>query len=242
MEISASCVRRGRPNGNYTVIANALITNLALSSLARLTLIYLLSKPMDWELRLNDLRRVLGVDGKLLGRDKAYKVLAELKASRYVRAEQVVENGRFVRMDYVVFDEPFPENQDAAPLPEIPDTENQDTTKERKKQTTDPKIGRGCRLPADFQPDRSWAVEQGMSSSDVIREHARFTDYWNSVAGPKGVKRDWQATWRNWVRSAVDRRRPRRSTASSNADGLFAICRSELSSLETREPHVIEHQ
>jgi uncharacterized protein YdaU (DUF1376 family) len=28
-----------------------------------------------------------------------------------------------------------------------------------------------------------------------------FRDYWVSVAGAKGVKADWTATWRNWVRN-----------------------------------------
>jgi hypothetical protein len=28
-----------------------------------------------------------------------------------------------------------------------------------------------------------------------------FTDYWVSVAGSKGVKLDWDATWRTWVRN-----------------------------------------
>jgi len=28
-----------------------------------------------------------------------------------------------------------------------------------------------------------------------------FRDYWVSVAGVKGVKADWTATWRNWVRN-----------------------------------------
>jgi hypothetical protein len=29
----------------------------------------------------------------------------------------------------------------------------------------------------------------------------QFKDYWISQAGQKGVKLDWFATWRNWVRS-----------------------------------------
>jgi uncharacterized protein YdaU (DUF1376 family) len=28
-----------------------------------------------------------------------------------------------------------------------------------------------------------------------------FRDYWLSVAGSKGVKLDWTATWRNWIRN-----------------------------------------
>lgn len=27
-----------------------------------------------------------------------------------------------------------------------------------------------------------------------------FRDYWIAQPGQKGVKRDWDATWRNWVR------------------------------------------
>ena len=28
----------------------------------------------------------------------------------------------------------------------------------------------------------------------------QFKDYWAGVAGSKGTKLDWFATWRNWVR------------------------------------------
>ena len=28
-----------------------------------------------------------------------------------------------------------------------------------------------------------------------------FKDYWVSVAGAKGIKADWFATWRNWIRN-----------------------------------------
>jgi hypothetical protein len=31
----------------------------------------------------------------------------------------------------------------------------------------------------------------------------QFKDYWISQAGQKGVKLDWFATWRNWVRSTT---------------------------------------
>lgn len=36
-------------------------------------------------------------------------------------------------------------------------------------------------------------------------EHERFMDYWRAQPGQKGVKQDWPATWRNWMRSAVER-------------------------------------
>jgi hypothetical protein len=58
---------------------------------------------------------------------------------------------------------------------------------------------RGSRLPKDFQPSVLFAVEQGISAAD---EFDKFRDYWNSQPGQKGVKTDWQATWRNWCRNA----------------------------------------
>jgi hypothetical protein len=34
----------------------------------------------------------------------------------------------------------------------------------------------------------------------------KFCDYWRARAGPGGTKLDWDATWRNWVRSAAERK------------------------------------
>jgi uncharacterized protein YdaU (DUF1376 family) len=36
---------------------------------------------------------------------------------------------------------------------------------------------------------------------DPSKVFEEFTDYWVSVAGAKGVKADWSATWRNWIRN-----------------------------------------
>ena len=51
-----------------------------------------------------------------------------------------------------------------------------------------------------------WAVsEKSVSKEAANNEAERFGDYWKSVAGSKGVKANWLATWKNWVRSAIDR-------------------------------------
>lgn len=73
---------------------------------------------------------------------------------------------------------------------------------------------RGCRLPPDFMPDQSWAVGQGLSPSQAQVEADKFRDYWNGKAGASAIKLDWPGTWRNWVRSAVERL-PRGSPPSS---------------------------
>lgn len=61
---------------------------------------------------------------------------------------------------------------------------------------------RGARLQLDAAP-KDWidfCVENrpDLSPSDTWD---RFRDYWIAQPGQKGVKTDWLATWRNWVRS-----------------------------------------
>lgn len=62
---------------------------------------------------------------------------------------------------------------------------------------------KGTRLPEPFEatPDMiAWAREH---TPGVGRdEHDKFCDYWRAQPGQKGVKVDWVATWRNWMRRA----------------------------------------
>lgn len=61
----------------------------------------------------------------------------------------------------------------------------------------------GSRLDAGwFLPKAwgEWAMAQGASAEAIRLEADRFRDYWIAVAGAKGRKADWQATWRNWIR------------------------------------------
>ena len=62
---------------------------------------------------------------------------------------------------------------------------------------------RGSRLPADWKPDDelvAWSKAE-RPDLDLRKVFAEFKDYWTSVAGSKGVKLNWDATWRNWVRA-----------------------------------------
>lgn len=66
----------------------------------------------------------------------------------------------------------------------------------------------GTRLPPDWALPKawgSWAVEQGLSESDVRKQAEVFRDYWHAKAGEKARKADWLATWRNWIRSHLER-------------------------------------
>ena len=62
----------------------------------------------------------------------------------------------------------------------------------------------GSRLPADWKPDDEelrWARDARPDLS-VTTEVEKFRDYWHAMAGAKGRKTDWKATWRNWIRNA----------------------------------------
>ncbi len=64
---------------------------------------------------------------------------------------------------------------------------------------------RGSRLPEDWVLPAEWgqwALGEGWPEQIIRAEADKFRDYWHSVAGQKGVKLDWLATWRNWMRNS----------------------------------------
>jgi hypothetical protein len=70
---------------------------------------------------------------------------------------------------------------------------------------------KGTRLSEDWQPNPdliATATTLGLSAAKFDREIAKFRDYWASRAGSQGVKLDWDATARNWMRTAAERANP----------------------------------
>ena len=62
---------------------------------------------------------------------------------------------------------------------------------------------RGSRLAQDWVLSKAmgdWATQE-RPDLDVRQVAEQFKDYWVAQAGQKGVKLDWDATWRNWVRN-----------------------------------------
>ena len=97
--------------------------------------------------------------------------------------------------------------------------------KKPKRQATD----KGSRLSITELPD-DWKAfaEQEEPDLDPKRLFENFHDYWNGLSGAKAIKKDWTATWRNFVRSfhnAEDwKRRPmlkRAPTHSPSRPGQF---------------------
>lgn len=62
---------------------------------------------------------------------------------------------------------------------------------------------RGSRMPADWTPDDVGIqfCKTERPDLDPAKTADRFRDYWLAQPGAKGVKLDWTATWRNWVRN-----------------------------------------
>jgi hypothetical protein len=71
---------------------------------------------------------------------------------------------------------------------------------------------RAMRLPEDWVlPDdwRAWAENETQDGRKLDRarigtEAAKFADFWHAKAGKDAAKVNWLATWRNWIRKALE--------------------------------------
>lgn len=81
-----------------------------------------------------------------------------------------------------------------------PVTNNQEPVKR-----VEAKQQRGSRLPSDWKPS-----DEDLQFCKTERPELNprttadgFRDYWLAQPGAKGLKLDWSATWRNWVRRSL---------------------------------------
>lgn len=84
----------------------------------------------------------------------------------------------------------------------LPITNSQEPIAKNQKRAEAPQRSRGSRLPAEWVPSeilKAWAVKERPDLNLEVTEE-RFRDYWKAVPGSKGLKLDWDATFRNWVR------------------------------------------
>lgn len=103
--------------------------------------------------------------------------------------------------------DPFPQT----PYPVISNVGDNLSSKEKTPKGVQKKGSeRGSRLAEDWSlPDewRDWAKAEypSMLDSEISRRAVEFRDYWISVSGAKATKRDWFATFRNWIRMVASR-------------------------------------
>lgn len=119
-------IRRSAPKTQYLVLANDVPEDTRISYEALGVLVYLLAKPPDWEVNINDLRNRRSGSRERTGRDKVYRIINELIDARYIiRDMDRAQDGKFSDAHYAVYDQPQPEN----PHTEKPDTEKPYTEK-----------------------------------------------------------------------------------------------------------------
>lgn len=67
---------------------------------------------------------------------------------------------------------------------------------------------RATRIPNDWKPSAAVVQQmrdQGVSDFLARQELPKFVDYWTAKSGQSATKTDWDATWRNWLRTAQER-------------------------------------
>lgn len=67
----------------------------------------------------------------------------------------------------------------------------------------------GTRIPNGFVPTKEHDALAQSLGVNCDMEFQKFRDYYLGVTGPKSVKRDWNATFRNWIRNSVNYSRGR---------------------------------
>lgn len=81
------------------------------------------------------------------------------------------------------------------------ETETESKTSPSNEGETTPRKRAG-RLDPQWNPPTSLIEQMSAECKDVNLkdEHRVFVDYWIAQPGQRGVKADWEATWRNWIR------------------------------------------
>lgn len=94
----------------------------------------------------------------------------------------------------------YPNRRPITHIPEARSQRKKDPPSEGPK-----KVCRGTRLPEDWKPPPSGCPGLTLTPEFLAAEEAKFRDYWRAQPGQRGVKLDWDATWRNWLRRAAER-------------------------------------
>ena len=105
------------------------------------------------------------------------------------------------------------------------------TNNQEKKKTS---TARGTRLPQDFGFPVSGIDFCSQQRPDLVPQEVfeGFKDYWIAQPGQKGVKTDWDATWRNWVR----RQNKAQKTASEERRSVMAALTRGLATPKAPKP------
>ena len=198
-----SLIVRSSLKDNFSVLPNELINDDRLSTEHLGLLVYLLSKPNDWQVRVKQLQNRFD-----MGRDKTRRILATLEQYGYISRDIVRAEGKFSETRYIVKDSPETEN----PSPVFPAPVNQTLTKDRdiqRTESTKSKRGSAKKKLADWMPserDKEYAESLELDWEEVLTD----IRLWDEKNGNKAAYASCSAFWQGWCRRE-DKRAQRRS-------------------------------
>lgn len=94
---------------------------------------------------------------------------------------------------------------------------------------------RGTRLSTDSKistENRHFAAASGIPEGEIDRVWSEFIDYWIAVPGARGTKLNWDATWRNRVRTLTPWKGAKNG---AKPDGLAAAADRFIADARERE-------
>jgi len=191
--MSDSLIVRSSLKDNFSVLPNHLLNDDRLSADQLGLLVYLLSKPTDWQVQVTELRKRFDV-----GRDKIRTILACLEQYGYISKEQVRAEGKFATNRYIVSDSPLTEK----PLTVKPLTANPTLTKDRSKQRTEyTKSNKGASKQKllDWMPsedDKEYAESLELDWQEMLTD----IRLWDEKNGNKAAYASCKAFWQGWCR------------------------------------------
>ena len=138
-------VLRKHHTRDFTVIPNALLRDQRLSCRERGLLVWMLSKPQEWNFSHKSLLAELPFDKK----GTVQACISKLEETGYLRIVQERKQGKLGKTQWYVYDVPYPDIRDTdnrlPPYPEIPDSGKPASYKRKniKKEKAVPGFGAG---------------------------------------------------------------------------------------------------
>lgn len=179
-------VIRNRKQNHYVAIDNNVVCDKRLSWGARGLLCYLLSKPADWRVQIDDLIRQ-----SPLGRDGVRKLMSELQKCGYLVKSRIREEGKFTGICWDVYESPQTEIPVMAPQPEKPAPVNPiHTNKDKTQKKEDIYINNPKFMEAKARypkrPGSSWQtawkawqarLKQGCTADEMLKGTIAYKKY-----------------------------------------------------------------
>jgi hypothetical protein len=131
---------------------------------ARGVLSYLLSKPDDWEINIDDLQQQCG-------KNRVYRIIGELKKAGYIedRKKQRASDGTWEWTPYILHETPYPQNHDMETI----------TRKQGNKQSIDNKIKKKeilSAIPSDSDKKSSNETKQAKQLIAIYKTYSKNKD------------------------------------------------------------------